>query len=333
MTKNRKRTKYNRRKHFRKRHPFFCRLYRILFLFAFILCLFTYFKPEQAQDILQKLEDQFPGLPHVSELLTSQYKETGPGSDSFEVHFLDVGEGLSVLVISDGQTLLYDGGSRDYADFVTSYLRMQGVYSLDYVISSHYDSDHLGGLINVLGNFNVQKVLGPDYDYDSYTYESFRQAINNRQLSIEHPTIGTSYSLGGASFTVLSPARIVEEPNNNSLAIRLVNGSNSFLLTGDAEQKSEETMCNSGLTLGSDVICPGHHGSSDATGDLFLSRTRPGYAVISCGAGNDYGHPHESTLRRLYNMGVTVYRTDELGTIVAYSDGQNISWNVSPNNK
>jgi beta-lactamase superfamily II metal-dependent hydrolase len=113
------------------------------------------------------------------------------------------------------------------------------------------------------------------------------------------------------------------------VAIRIVNGNNSFLLSGDAETESETAMCQSGLDLSSDVICPGHHGSYNATSELFLRCTSPTWAVISVGT-NDYGHPHAQTLQRLADAGVQVLRTDELGTIVASSDGQTITWNPDP---
>lgn len=317
------------KKKYRRRSHFFGNVTRLLFLFALVLGSLTYLYPEQTRDTLQRLEAQFPDLPKLSEKI-SWTKSTPDGlySENLEVHFLDVGEGLSILVKADGHALLYDGGDYETASSVIAYLQNQGVHSLDYVIASHYDSDHLSGLVEALENFPVKQVFGPDYTYDSYTYSAFLRALNSSRLELEHPAVGSAFSLGNASFTVLSPSRIAEEPNNNSLAIRLVNGSDSFLFSGDAEQPCEEDMCDSGLTLQSDVLCPGHHGSSDATCRQFLDRVRPDYAVISCGAGNEFGHPHRSVLQRLYDAGVTVCRTDQSGTIVACSDGQWIEWSV-----
>lgn len=256
----------------------------------------------------------------------SQNPASGSGSRNFQVHFLDVGEGLSVLVRSGEHTLLYDGGDRGASSFVVSYLQNQGITKLDYVVASHYDADHLNGLIGALHAFSVDTVLGPDYVHSSATYHSFLRALEEKNLAVIHPAVGDIYSLGDASFTILAPERITDEPNNNSIAIRLVNGQNSFLLSGDAQSESEDDMCRSGLTLHSDVICPGHHGSGDATSKQFLDYTQPSWAVISVGADNDYGHPHQETLRRLSDAGVTVLRTDELGTIVFLSDGTDITW-------
>ena len=252
--------------------------------------------------------------------------DTVKGSDDFEVHYLDVGQGLSVLVRSGDHALLYDGGDRSHSSFVVAYLKRQGITKLDYLIASHYDADHLSGLIGVLHTTQVDTVLGLDYVHTSKTYTSFQNAVTDSWNTVCHPTAGSDYQLGDAYFTVVGPIRPYTDSNNNSIAIRIVNGDNSFLLTGDAEMQSEEDMCRSGLNLYSDVICPGHHGSSNATTSLLLACTQPIWAVISVGAGNDYGHPHQETLQRLADAGVKVLRTDEHGTIVARSDGQNITW-------
>lgn len=145
--------------------------------------------------------------------------------------------------------------------------------------------------------------------------------------------MGTSYAFGSGSFTILAPEEVsAQESNENSVAIKLVNGENSFLFTGDAESKSEASMCASGLDLSCDVLVPGHHGSATATSWEFLQAAVPEYAVISCGVGNSYGHPHKDTMDKLESMGVSVYRTDRQGTIVVTSDGKELSWNQEPCN-
>lgn len=332
---------------------------------ALLFCLISYAFPRQTQtflegfrqNILEPADDLIetalgenvlePIRTEITDLLESALKPLGlslpgksprdlpqislkdaPGSGDFEVHFLDVGQGLSVLVKSGDHALLYDGGDRESSSFVVSYLKQQQVERLDYLIASHYDADHISGLIGILHTIPVEMVVGPDYVHDSQTYSSFMNAVSAVGLEVTHPPVGSEYLLGDSYFTVLSPERIVSDSNNNSVAIRLVNGQNSFLLTGDAETESEEEMCGSGLDLYCDVLCPGHHGSSTSTSALFLAYTQPEFAVISVGAGNDYGHPHRETLQRLADAGVTVYRTDQLGTVIARSDGEHITWNV-----
>ncbi|MDO4323585.1 MAG: ComEC/Rec2 family competence protein [Lachnospiraceae bacterium] len=332
MTKRKNHRKSNPRKRYKKPRSS-RRMRRLTLPLLLLLCLMTYFFPEQTGNILEKLENNISNNPvaeQLSSLLGAKKEQNTIGSGNFEVHFLDVGQGLSVLIRSDSHAMLYDGGGRESSSFVVSYLQSQGIRTLDYIVASHYDADHISGLIGALHAFNVDRILGPDYVHDSATYASFMNTAAEKGLSVEHPTPGDMFTLGDAGFTVLAPDRIYEDPNNNSIVIRLVNGQNSFLLMGDAESESEESMCRSNLKVQCDVLCPSHHGSSDGTSSLLLDSARPKYAVISCGAGNDYGHPHRETLQRLADAGVTVYRTDELGTVIAYSDGNELWWEGRP---
>ena len=249
------------------------------------------------------------------------------------VHFLDVGQGLSILAQSDDQTLIYDGGDSDKSSFVVAYLKEQGVTDIDYLISSHYDSDHVNGLIGCLNAFDVESVICSDYVHDSDTYQSFISTAQSKGLELQHPAVGTAFTFGTGSFEILAPAQIDQnDSNNNSVAIKLTNGDNSFIFTGDAESSSESAMCASGINLDCDVLVPGHHGSATATSWEFLESAVPEYAVISCGVDNQYGHPDKDTMDKLQSMDIQVFRTDKQGTIVASSDGSSITWNVEPCN-
>ena len=249
-------------------------------------------------------------------------KEAG----EMKVHFLDVGQGLSILVQSDGQTMIYDGGDKSTSSFVVSYLQKQNVTTIDYLISSHYDSDHMAGLIGCLNAFDVKNVISSDYEHDSKLYQSFIQTVADKGLPMQHPAVGTEFSFGSGSFQILAPATIdPNDSNKNSVAIKLTNGNNSFIFTGDAESTSEKAMCESGIDLSCDVLVPGHHGSATATSWDFLQATVPEYAVISCGKDNQYGHPAKDVMDKLESMDIQVYRTDKQGTIVAVSDGTTIT--------
>ncbi len=249
------------------------------------------------------------------------------------VHFLDVEQGLCILVQSEGENLIYDGGERDTADEVVDYLEKHGVETIDYMISSHYDSDHVAGLIDCLEAFEVEHVISSDYVHESKTYEKFMAAVEAEGLEAEHPAVGESFTFGNGGFTILAPETTDEDDSNaNSVAIKLVNGNHSFIITGDAEMKNESEMCNTGIDLQCDVLVPGHHGSATATSWDFLEATLPEYAVISCGMGNSYGHPHEETMEKLESANVEVYRTDLQGTITVTSDGKNLTWSQEPCN-
>ena len=233
--------------------------------------------------------------------------EAASADTTMAVHFLDVGQGLSILVQSQGQNLLYDGGDRGHSSFVVSYLQKQNISIIDYMISSHYDEDHVAGLVGCLDSFSVKNVIGADYVQDTKIYQSFENSVAAQGLTVQHPEPGTDFTFGGGKFTVLSPQSISSNDN-------------------------EEAICDLGLDLSCDVIVPGHHGSATATTWDLLQKTVPEYAVISCGAGNSYGHPHKDTMDKLADMGIQVFRTDEQGTVIAVSDGNNIQWNQSPCN-
>ena len=258
---------------------------------------------------------------------------TGIQTGEVKVHFLDVGQGLSILVQSEGKNLIYDGGDRKTSRFVVSYLKEQGVTKIDYLISSHYDADHMEGLIGCLKAFDVKNVISSNYVHTSKLYKSFVKAVKDDGLKMKHPAVGKTYRFGSGSFEILAPEVI--EPkgsNNNSVAIKLINGENSFIFTGDAEHESEAMMCDSGIDLNCDVLVPGHHGSATATSWEFLQKTVPEYAVISCGKENKYGHPDKDTMDKLKSMEIQVYRTDKQGTVVVTSDGKKLSWSASPCN-
>ncbi len=249
------------------------------------------------------------------------------------VHFIDVGQGLAVLVQSEGQNLLYDGGDLSHADQVVSYLQQQNVETIDYMISSHYDEDHVGGLISCMDNFSVGRAFGADYIHDSDLYNEFMNTATANVITIEYPSVGDTFSFGSGQFTILAPNGInPNDSNENSVAIKLENGANSFIFTGDAEETSEQDMISTGMNLDCDVLSAGHHGSSSSNTWDFLSASTPSYAVISCGAGNQYGHPSSETMGRLSDMGIPVFRTDKQGTVIAVSDGSSISWNTEPCN-
>lgn len=257
----------------------------------------------------------------------------GAGSADTQLHFIDVGQGLSVLAESDGHFLLFDGGDRKTSSLVVSYLKEQGVETLDYVIASHYDADHLNGVVGALNAFQVSQVLAPDYETDTKVFQSFQSAIEKNRIPLSHPTPGDSFTLGNASFTVLAPQdKSYQNANDYSVAIRLTAGDVSFLITGDAEVESEAEMVKSGLPLESTVYVAGHHGSASSSSWDFLQKAVPEYVVISCGAGNSYGHPHVETMEKLQSMEIPVFRTDKQGTVTVSTDGTSLTWSADPCN-
>ena len=247
------------------------------------------------------------------------------------VTFLDVGQGNAVLVQNDGLAMLIDGGDRDKSSYVVRYLKEQGIEKLAYVISSHYDADHLNGVIGAMNAFTCEEVLSADYETDTKVYDSFWNTVSEKEIPQIFPKIGENYEFGDAYFTIVCPDKYgYSEDNDNSIGIRLVYGENSFLILGDASSEMEQVMINSGENLASDVYLASHHGSDTASSAAFLEKVSPQAIVISCGEGNSYGHPAKETMERIQNTGASLYRTDLQGNIIVTSDGINLTWNVEP---
>ena len=248
------------------------------------------------------------------------------GSD-LKVHFIDVGQGDSTLIEKDGHFMLIDAGERDQGPTVVSYLKEQGVKKLDYVIGTHPHSDHIGGLEAVIKAFDVDKIIMPQKAHTTKLYERLLNTIDEKKLKITLPKIGEVYELGDSSFQILGPNRDYGDNLNNwSVGIRLDYGKTSFAFFGDAEKGAEDDMLANGFSLKADVLKVSHHGSSTSSSGPFLDQVSPEYAVISCGKDNDYGHPHKETMEALQKRNITVFRTDQLGSILAVSDGSKITF-------
>lgn len=296
------------------------RLLAILLLLFAIWFIDPALLPDSLKELIPDVLTELPAASSKTEHSTSNL------SGDLRVEFLDVGQGLSVLAEADGSFLLYDGGDRGSSSFVVSYLEDRGVECLDYVIASHYDADHLNGLVGALNHFEVNRLFGPDYSTDSRVYQSFSAKANELQLEVEAPEPGSRYPFGDGYFEVLAPiSDDYRDGNNYSIVIRLVYGETSILLTGDAETESETEILSAGETVKSTVLCVGHHGSPSSSSMEFLKSVQPDYAVISCGKENSYGHPDASVLERLQQLQIPIWRTDESGTIILDGDGKKIS--------
>lgn len=253
-------------------------------------------------------------------------------TDTLTVHFLDVGQGDSILITCGGQAMLIDAGGNNMGTTVELYLKKQNIEKLDYVIGTHPDADHIGGLDVAIYKFDCDTIILPDFEKSTATYRDVIDTINNKSYKITRPKVGQTYSLGQAEFTIISPVSddYGDDANNYSVGIRLVYGDTSFLLAGDAEEEAEEDMLNSGQELKADVFKASHHGSRTSNSEEFLQAVNPEYAVISCGEDNSYGHPHAQTLNTFRSMGIKVFRTDEQGAIIIKSDGKELTFNCSP---
>ena len=249
-----------------------------------------------------------------------------PEGSSFEVHFIDVGQADSALVICDGHYMLIDGGNAEDSDLVHSYLERHGAKHLDYMVASHAHEDHIGGLSGALNYASVDVAYCPVTEYSSKVFQNMVKYLDEQGKSITVPAPGDKFDLGSAHVEILGPVKEYDDTNNTSIVLRIDYGSTSFLFTGDMETPAERDLIDSGADLKATVLKTGHHGSDTSTGYQFLREVMPKYAVISVGEGNSYGHPSDEVLSRLRDAGTEVYRTDMQGHIIAESDGTAVTF-------
>lgn len=254
-------------------------------------------------------------------------------SGDLQVYYLDVGQGDSELIfLPDGTTLLIDSGDRSCINYITDALEDYGVEQIDILIASHPHADHIGCMATVVRNFDIDTIYMPRTS-DSMTpttvsYEKLLEAIAKKNLKVKTGKAGiTAYHENGIRLEFLAPnSSDYNNLNNYSIVAKLTYQDTSFLFMGDAEQQSLKEMLRAGYDLHCDVLKLGHHGSSNAISKEFMNAVQPSYGIISCGAGNSYGHPHREALTLLQQFDVTTYRTDKDGTIQAVSDGKTIEF-------
>lgn len=250
------------------------------------------------------------------------------------IDYIDVGQGDSILIRQGEHAMLIDGGTSECKDDLLEYLKSKNITKFDYIIGTHPHEDHIGSLDDVVNAFDFDTILFPDVSSAKVTTKTFENlvlAVANKNMKFTTPISGKEYSLGEAKFNILAPSSSnYQSLNNYSIVIKLNYGENSFMFTGDAETLSETEILNSYDDLHADVLKLGHHGSTTSSSKKFLNAVNPKYAVISVGKDNVYNHPTKTTMDKMIELNIPVYRTDELGTIECISDGKNITFNTKP---
>jgi len=283
-------------------------------------------------------ELKLPNLPFLEDLGISidkggADKPTAYTEGQVKICYIDVGQGDSTLIIAPQATVLIDGGTPANGSTVYNLLKEQGIEHLDYVINTHPHSDHIGGLAQVvknLGKGRVEQVLitqyPPELEPDIQSWPDFLQQAKSCGAEIAAAELDAVYDLGdGATLTILGPAKLYDDMNDDSIICRLDYGDASFLFTGDSGIDALRDINDLGSQLEADVLKLGHHGSNTSTDSVVLRMVDPKAAVASCGVDNDYGHPHREVTSLLEEKDIPCLRTDLQGSIWAVTDGDSIA--------
>jgi len=244
-----------------------------------------------------------------------------PARDELKVHFIDVGQGDSILVDLGETEILIDGG--DKSPGVVAYLNNYVEGALEVMVATHPHADHIGGLIAVLDVFEVKEIWLNGDTSTSKTFREFMSQVNTESASIYEAKRGDLVEAGVLTFLVLHPVKpLVDDTNNNSIVLRLSYGNVVFLFTGDAEKEAEANILESGMIVQANILKVGHHCSRTSSSAHFLDAVKPQVAIYMAGEGNRYGHPHEETITALTGVGAEIYGTNIHGTIMITTDGE-----------
>ena len=252
-------------------------------------------------------------------------------NSTFKVTFFDVGQGDCALVQCNGHNMLIDGGPQPASSTLYSYFSRKKIKKLDYVIATHADTDHTGGISGALQVAKAKHAYCSVTSSYQQTFNSMKRILKSQGVSIKVPACGSSFKLGKAKVYVIGPESVTDNGDNNddSIMLKIIYGKTVFVFTGDANYDEEKSACK--YLDGCDVLKVAHHGSASSSSYQFLRAAMPKNAIISVGSGNTYGHPKEKALSRLKDCGAKVYRTDLQGDIVATSNGKKVKISVSKN--
>ncbi|TDO85457.1 competence protein ComEC [Halanaerobium saccharolyticum] len=270
----------------------------------------------------------------ISLLLIIAFLFYNPPPDNLEINFLAVGQGDGIFIqFPGGQNMLIDTGppgkeGRNIEYSIISYLNYLGVSTVDYLMISHFDADHAGGLPHLLQRKKVKNIMIPPYHERTKLHHQLAEGLSEGNSKLYFLTAGVHFKIAGCSLEILNPEsnRIKEDRNENSIVFLLRYRKNKFLFTGDLSKAGEARIVKDYNLDKIDVLKAGHHGSKTSSGEILLDAVRPELAVISVGR-NNFGHPSAEVIRRFKRKSISYLRTDQRGMIKLISDGQNIYFN------
>ena len=250
--------------------------------------------------------------------------------DNMRVHYIDVKQGDSTFIeFPNDKTMLIDAGKKEQGSNVVNYIKNLGYNKIDYVVGTHPDADHIGGLATVIESFAIGSIYMPKKSSTTQTYLNLLKVIKNKGLTIHTAISGVNIiSLDNLKVDIISPTKEYETSNESSAVIKIVYKKRKFLFMADATTDNEADIK---ADVESDVVKVGHHGSDSSSKEEFVQKTKAKYAVISVGE-NSYHHPYDIIVKRWESIGAEVLRTDKLGSIVISTDGNNLNINNNVDN-
>ena len=281
-----------------------------------IIAIITILGDKIKLDNINNLAEEVSSNNVATNQVVADSSEAVDGED-VDVYYLDVGQADSILVQSNGMNMLIDAGNNDMGKTVVRDLQALGIKKIDVLIGTHPHEDHIGGLDDVIKNFDIGTIYMPKVQTNTKTFEDVLDAINEKGLKITSPEVGYKFNVGNAVCEVMNCGTGTSEEKSNlnlsSIVIRMTYGEQSFLFMGDASIKTEEYLLNNYILPNVDILKVGHHGSYTSTSTDFINVIKPKYSVISVGENNMYKHPNKSVLDILDNT--KLFRTDVDGTI------------------
>lgn len=256
-------------------------------------------------------------IPTWTDIGRAIFGDETKASDEDTVRFIDVGQGDSILISSNGYNALIDfGDESDHGSELLDALRSYKIERLDCIILSHYDMDHVGGAPKILKALDVEYALLPELsDKEANDFDDFQYALENSGAEVSIARVGTLVNIGDFDITVIGHYADESDSNDRSVVLMAKCGGKKFLLTGDAGADIENRLMEEGINLDCDVYKAAHHGSRNSNTLDFIKAASPEYGVISCSSSNQYGHPHTEVLTNLETVGAKIYRTDRSGDI------------------